>query len=156
MESDRPGLSADHRAGAWPPGVPAACASLGDRALGQLVDGLIVLGLFFLFGMWLGGRFGGVTAEGFELTGLPALILLGALALLMLGYFTVCEALFGVTLGKVVAETRVTTWRGERIGARAAIVRNLFRLVDGIGGYLVAAFAVIVTARWAIWRREPS
>lgn len=147
MESDRPGLSADDRAGAWPPGVPAACASLGDRALGQLVDGLIAVGLFFLVGMLLAGRFGGMRAEGFELTGLPALILLGVVALVMFGYFTVCEALFGVTLGKIVAEARVTTPDGDRIGARAAVVRNLFRLVDGIGGYLVAAFAVIFTAR---------
>ena len=38
---------------------PANHASLGDRALAQLVDGLIVIGLFFLFGMFLAGRFGG-------------------------------------------------------------------------------------------------
>ncbi|HXG05361.1 MAG TPA: RDD family protein, partial [Candidatus Binatia bacterium] len=147
MENGRPGLSADDRVGAWPPGVPAACASLGNRALGQLVDGLIAVGLFFLVGMWLAGRFGGMSPEGFELIGLPALILLGVVVVVMFGYFTVCEALFGVTLGKIVAEARVTTLRGDRIGARAAIVRNLFRLVDGIGGYLVAAFAVIFTAR---------
>ncbi len=79
-------------------------ASLGDRALGQLVDGLIVLGLFFLFGIFLAGRFGGMTAHGFELTGLPALILLGTLFVIMLVYFVVAEVLFGLTLGKVVAD----------------------------------------------------
>jgi uncharacterized RDD family membrane protein YckC len=120
-------------------------ASLGDRALGQLVDGLIALGVFFLVGMLLSGRFGGGTAAGFELTGAPALILLGVLLLTMLAYFVVCEALFGTTLGKVVAEIQVTTADGRPIGMRASVVRNLLRLVDGVGGYLVAAFAVILT-----------
>jgi uncharacterized RDD family membrane protein YckC len=128
------------------PGV-GAHASLGDRALGQLVDGLIVLGLFFFFGMLLAGRFGGLTTQGFELTGLPALILLGILFVVMLGYFSVAEVLFGMTLGKVVAEIQVTTSDGRRIGVRASLVRNLLRLVDGIGGYLVAAFSVILTDR---------
>lgn len=122
-------------------------ASLGDRALGQLVDGLIAIGVFFLFGMFLSGRFGGMTAAGFELTGQPALILLGVLLVVMLAYFILCEALFGATLGKVVAEIQVTTREGQRIGMRASLVRNLLRLVDGIGGYLVGAFTVILTTR---------
>ena len=127
--------------------VEPRSASLGDRALGQLVDGLIAVGVFFLFGMLLSGRFGGMTAAGFELTGLPALILLSVLLIVMLAYFILCEALFGATLGKVVAEIRVTTREGQRIGLRASLVRNLLRLVDGIGGYLVAAFSVILTGR---------
>lgn len=122
-------------------------ASLGDRALGQLVDGLIVLGLFFFLGMLVAARFGGLTAQGFELTGLPALILLGTLVALMLVYFTVCEALFGLTLGKIVAEIQVTSCEGQRIGMRPSLVRNLLRLIDGLGGYLVAAFSVILTSR---------
>jgi uncharacterized RDD family membrane protein YckC len=122
-------------------------ASLGDRALGQLVDGLIALGLFFLVGMLLSGRFGGRTAQGFELTGWPALILLGVLLVVMLAYFVVCEALFGATLGKIVAEVQVTTPDRQRIGMRASVIRNLLRLIDGIGGYLVAAFSVILTRR---------
>jgi uncharacterized RDD family membrane protein YckC len=127
--------------------VESKTASLGDRALGQLVDGLLAVGVFFLVGMLLSGRFGGGTSAGFELTGLPALILLGVLFLVMLAYFILCEALFGATLGKLVAEIHVTTREGQRIGLRASLVRNLLRLIDGIGGYLVAAFAVIATSR---------
>jgi uncharacterized RDD family membrane protein YckC len=127
--------------------VESKTASLGDRALGQLVDGLLAVGVFFLVGMLLSGRFGGGTSAGFELTGLPALILLGVLFLVMLAYFILCEALFGATLGKLVAEIHVTTREGQRIGLRASLVRNLLRLIDGIGGCLVAAFAVIATSR---------
>lgn len=122
-------------------------ASLGDRLLAQAVDGLIALGIFFLLGMALAGRFGGMTAQGFELTGLPALVLMGILFAVMLVYFILLEAFFGVTLGKMVAEIRVTAQDGQRISIRASIIRNLMRIIDGIGFYLVGAFSVILTTR---------
>lgn len=122
-------------------------ASLGDRLLAQAVDGLLALGIFFSLGMALAGRFGGLTDQGFELTGMPALILMGILLSVMLIYFILLEAFFGATLGKVVAEIKVTTSDGGVIGIRAAIVRNLMRFIDGFGVYLVGAFSVILTSR---------
>ena len=125
-------------------------ASLGDRALAQLVDWLLAFGLFLLLGMLLARRFGGLTAEGFNLTGLPALALLGTVAVGMLAYFVLAEALFGRTLGKVVAEIQVRTVDGQPIGMRAAIKRNLMRAIDGfpfVPLYLVAAFSVLLTGR---------
>jgi hypothetical protein len=65
----------------------------------------------------------------------------------MLAYFIVCEAFFGATLGKIVAEIQVKTSDGGTIGVRAAVIRNIMRVIDGIGGYLVAAFSVILTSR---------
>jgi len=111
------------------------------------VDGLLAFGLFFLLGMLIANRYGGTTGQGFELTGLPALLLLGAGGGIMLAYCILAEALFGRTLGKLVAETRVTADGGAPPGLRAAVVRNLMRLVDGLGGYVVAAFSVILTHR---------
>lgn len=122
-------------------------ASLADRLLAQAVDGLIALGIFFSLGMALAGRFGGLTEEGFNLTGVPALILIGILIAVMLGYFIIAEGFFGTTLGKVVAEIRVAGRDGGRIGMRASVIRNLMRLIDGIGIYLVGAFSVILTGR---------
>ena len=122
-------------------------ASLGDRLLAQAVDGLVGLGIFVLLGLTLAGKFGGLTDQGFELTGMPALVLMGVLLSVMLIYFILLEAFFGTTLGKLVAEVKVTTRDGGRINMRAAIIRNLMRLIDGIGGYLVAAFSVILTSR---------
>jgi uncharacterized RDD family membrane protein YckC len=122
-------------------------ATLGDRLLAQAVDGLVGVGIFVLLGLTLASRFGGLTDQGFELTGMPALILLGVLLSVMLIYFILLEGFFGATLGKWVAEIRVATRDGGRINMRASIVRNLMRLVDGIGVYLVAAFSVILTSR---------
>lgn len=125
-------------------------ASLGDRLLGQAVDGLIALGLFFLLGTLLAGRFGGATEQGFELTGLPALILFSILATFMLVYFVVLEAFFGLTLGKVVAEVQVRTAAGQKIGMKASAIRNLLRFVDALPFlplYLVGSFIVILTSR---------
>ncbi|MGH7767305.1 MAG: RDD family protein [Candidatus Binatia bacterium] len=121
-------------------------ASLGDRLLGQAVDGLIALGLFFLFGMLLAGRFGGTTEQGFELTGLPALILLSILTVVMFLYFVLAEAFFGTTLGKVVAEVQVRDREGRPIGMKASVIRNVMRVVDGLPGfYLLGAFSVLLT-----------
>jgi uncharacterized RDD family membrane protein YckC len=97
--------------------------------------------------MALAGRFGGLTEEGFNLTGVPALILIGILIAVMLGYFIIAEGFFGMTLGKVVAEIQVAGRDGGRIGMRASVIRNLMRLIDGIGIYLVGAFSVILTGR---------
>lgn len=125
-------------------------ASLGDRLLGQAVDGLIALGLFFLLGTLLAGRFGGTTEQGFDLTGLPALILFSTLGVVMLVYFLLLEAFFGLTLGKVVAEVQVRTAAGQKIGIKASAIRNLLRLVDALPFfplYLVGSFIVILTSR---------
>jgi uncharacterized RDD family membrane protein YckC len=122
-------------------------ASLGDRLLAQVVDGLVALGIFVFLGLTLAGKFGGLTDQGFELTGMPALILIGVLLSVMLVYFILLEAFFGTTLGKLVAEIKVVTADGGRISIRAAIIRNLMRFIDGIGLYLVGAFTVIFTSR---------
>jgi uncharacterized RDD family membrane protein YckC len=127
--------------------APTNFASLGDRLLAQAVDGLIAVGIFVLLGLALAGKFGGQTDQGFELTGMPALILIGVLVSVMLIYFILLEGLFGATLGKMVAEIKVTTRDGGRISMRASIIRNLLRFIDGIGLYLVAAFSVILTSR---------
>jgi uncharacterized RDD family membrane protein YckC len=130
-----------------PSSVPA---SLGDRLLAQAVDGLIALGLFFLLGMLLAGRFGGTTGQGFDLTGLPALILLSILALVMLLYFVLTEAFFGMTLGKIVAEAQVRSREGQPIGMKASLIRNILRLADALPFfplYLVGAFTVILSNR---------
>jgi uncharacterized RDD family membrane protein YckC len=123
---------------------------LGDRLLGQAVDGLVALGLFFLLGMLLAGRFGGMTDQGFELTGFPALILMSVLGAVMLVYFVLMEAFFGMTLGKVVAEIQVRDRIGQKISMKASVIRNLMRFVDGLPFvllYLVGAFSVILTSR---------
>lgn len=122
-------------------------ASLGDRLIAQLVDGLVALGVFFVVGMTLAPRFGGVTETGFSLSGWPALLVMGICMVLLLAYFILAEALLGATLGKLAAGIRVETPAGGRISLRASVIRNVVRIVDGIGVYLVAVITVLVTKR---------
>ncbi len=141
---DRPGGPARGEGAALPDQRPA---SLGDRLLAQLVDGLVGLGLFFFVGMTLAPRFGGATKTGFELSGWPAAAVIATVGVALLVYFVLAEAALGATLGKAVAGIRVQTPAGQRIGLRAALVRNLMRIVDGIGIYLVGGVAVLATRR---------
>jgi len=124
-----------------------AFASLGDRMLGLLIDGLVGVGLFFFVGLLTAPIFGGSTATGFVLDGLPAVLVLGTASLAGLAYFVLLEAFGGATLGKLVAGTRVRSTEGGRAGFRRALIRNLMRLIDGICLYLVGALAVLATRR---------
>ncbi len=126
---------------------PPIYASIGDRLIAQLVDGLIAFGLFFFTGMTLAPKFGGVTASGFDLTGRPALIVISLTILLLLVYYILAEATVGATLGKLAAGIRVRTKDGQRISLRASVIRNLMRFIDGIGVYLIGAISVMLTKR---------
>jgi uncharacterized RDD family membrane protein YckC len=122
-------------------------ATLGDRVLAQVVDGLIGLGLFFFIGVMLAVRFGVVTDSGFELSLGPALLLIGLAAVMMLSYFVLAEAMLGATLGKVVAQIKVENDAGQRASLLFSLIRNVMRLIDAIGFYLVGAISVMVTKR---------
>ena len=122
-------------------------ASIGARLLGQVVDGLIALGVFVIVGALVANRSGGWTENGFNLTGVPALAAIGITSAIVLLYFFIAEALTGVTAGKLVAGVRVQSTDGSSIGFAASLVRNLLRLIDGIGGYLVGGIVALISPR---------
>jgi hypothetical protein len=62
-------------------------------------------------------------------------------------YFVLTEGALGATLGKVVAGVRVQTAEGQRVGVRAAVIRNALRILDAIGVYLIGALVILVTRR---------
>ncbi len=104
-------------------------AGVGSRAAAALVDTVLAtVGLLLL--VWM------VSLTGFASTGdklagwfLAAAILLFTFGLL--GYFVLCEALNGGrTLGKQLVGIRVVMETGHSVTATAAVVRNLFRLLD--------------------------
>ncbi len=121
-------------------------APLGSRVLGALPD--LAAGLaFFLAAGGVVASIAGQAGPGFELEGGPAL---AAISLTVLGWFAYqigLEAWLGATPGKVVAGIRVRRPGHSRVGLRAALIRNLLRLVDGIGFYLVGAISVLVSKR---------
>lgn len=130
-----------------PDAAASPYASLGDRLIAQVVDGLVAFAVFFVVGMTLAPRFGGVTESGFSLGGWPALLVIAICMVALLAYFVLAEAAVGATLGKLAAGIRVQTPAGGRISLRASVIRNGLRVIDGIGVYLVAAITVLVTKR---------
>jgi uncharacterized RDD family membrane protein YckC len=70
-----------------------------------------------------------------------------ALLALATGYYVVCEAASGATLGKRMVGIRVVGEDGDQVTFGAALVRNLLRLVDCLFFYLVGALFALTSSR---------
>jgi uncharacterized RDD family membrane protein YckC len=62
-------------------------------------------------------------------------------------YYIVFESLWGRTIGKRLTGIRVVTDTGERADFGRVLLRTAFRLLDGIGGYVVAFLLVVLSSR---------
>jgi uncharacterized RDD family membrane protein YckC len=133
--------------GPVPAAPPSAYASVLQRFLGILIDSLVLLGLFVLIGTLVANGTDDTTENGFNLEGGPAFLAIGLTSLVGLLYFIVMEALTGATLGKLVVGERVRMVAGGAVTPVAALIRNLLRVVDGIGGYLVGGIVALTSAR---------
>jgi uncharacterized RDD family membrane protein YckC len=118
------------------------------RFVAVLLDAIIV---FFPLGLVVGLLSGGgytESGDGYWNAGIDidtrafwALLVLGV------GYYTLCEAASGATLGKRMVGIRVVGADGAHVTFGAAFVRNLLRLVDGLFFYLVGAIFALTSAR---------
>jgi uncharacterized RDD family membrane protein YckC len=125
--------------GATSPALAAgsALAGIGDRAIATLLDIVVAASPFAVIGMWAAVRWGGVTPNGFELHGTAALFTISIVVILWFLYVWLLEGLLGATLGKFTLNLRVRRLDGNGIGLSKSLVRNLSRVVDAIGVYLV-------------------
>ena len=64
-----------------------------------------------------------------------------------IGYYIVCEAAAGATLGKLMVGIRVVGEDGEHVTFGAAVVRNLLRVVDAFLFYLVGFLFALTSTR---------
>jgi len=113
-------------------------AGIALRFVAVLLDAVIVfLPLGLLVGLMTGGGYAD-SGDGYANAGIDvggnAFWLLVALGV---GYYIVCEAATGATLGKRLVGIRVVGEHGDRVTVGAAVVRNLLRLVDALFFYLV-------------------
>lgn len=117
--------------------------SLGSRAVGAIVDSIIVvvlaLPVYFLVLATYGTE---VEPGGFQATGAPALAAIGASMVIWLGYYIALEGTWGTTVGKRVVGLRVVREDGVPMDLGTSAVRNLLRLIDGIALYIVGAIFV--------------
>jgi uncharacterized RDD family membrane protein YckC len=113
-------------------------AKLGDRFLAFLLDTMVLFGVFAVVDAWVFMRWGRVEGTELSLT-TAALVIAGMLnAVILFCYGWLLEAGFGATLGKAIVGIRVIRTTQRSVLAATAI-RNLLRIVDGFGCYLVGA-----------------
>jgi uncharacterized RDD family membrane protein YckC len=123
-------------------------AGIPLRFVAVLLDALIV---FFPLGIVLALMTGGGYAEsgdgyanaGVNIGGKTFWLLLA----LGVGYYVMCEAATGATLGKRMVGIRVVGEDGGYLTFGAAVVRNLVRLVDCLFFYLVGGLFALTSKR---------
>jgi Predicted membrane protein/domain len=119
-------------------GEAARVANLGDRFAAFVLDTVVLFGVFAAVDAWIFMRWGRVEGTELDLTTAAVLLAGGFNALILFCYGWLLEAGFGATLGKALVGIRVV--RSKRRGALAAsAIRNLLRIVDGFGFYIVGA-----------------
>ena len=111
-------------------------ARLGDRFLAFSLDLAVLFGLFAVIDAWVFMRFGTVSATELQLTTASLLIAISSNAVILFLYGWLMEASCGATLGKAIIGIRVVGTR-QRGPLAACALRNVLRIVDGIGFYLV-------------------
>jgi uncharacterized RDD family membrane protein YckC len=111
-------------------------ARLGDRFIAFVLDLALLFGLFAIVDAWAFMRWGRFDATELQLTAASLVIAITLNATMLFLYGWLLEAACGATLGKVLVGIRVV--RTSQRGALAACaVRNLLRILDGLGFYLV-------------------
>lgn len=139
------------RAAPLPSQAPAlagpSLASVLGRFLAHVIDLIFLALIFVMVGNSYGAHFGGLTEGGFELNGVPALIIMGVTALVFFLYLILFEGLLGATPGKFLLGIRVKTVESKPCTFGQAVIRNLLRIVDALAIYLVGLVVVVLTKR---------
>ncbi|MGO8917216.1 MAG: RDD family protein [Stellaceae bacterium] len=119
-------------------------AGLGVRSLEGLIDLLVCFAILYGVAAITGHTTSDDGSIGFEMWGVPAV----AGYVLCFAYYVVLEAMLGATIGKLVTKLRVVRERdGAPIDWRAAVIRNLFRLIDGFLLYLVGFLTICFSSK---------
>jgi uncharacterized RDD family membrane protein YckC len=116
-------------------------ATLGVRTLGAILDILVIVVVWSIYGVYFGEPL--ESGFGFRLEGLPATLSFAA----MFAYFAVTEAVWGATPGKMLTGMRVVNEEdGAVIGWQRSIVRNVLRVVDVFPAFYLVGFFFAVTS----------
>lgn len=123
-------------------------AGIALRFVAVLLDAVIVfLPLGLVVGLMSGGgyseRGNGYANAGINVGGKAFWLLLA----LGVGYYILCEAATGATLGKRLVGIRVVGEDGAPVTFGAAVVRNLLRVIDALFFYLVGFLFAATSAR---------
>jgi uncharacterized RDD family membrane protein YckC len=113
-------------------------ARLGDRAVAAFLDFFIPMPLLFTINTLQAIRLHAIDDEGsYSITGGPALLGITLMFVLWMAYAVVAEFQFDGTIGKHIMGIATRTDDRRPLTLPQASVRNLARVVDAIGLYLV-------------------
>lgn len=118
---------------------------LGDRLIAVILDTFLMGAAFAVIGMSVASKLGGVTEKGFSMEGKPAIITLGLTIIFGFLYYWVLEGLFGATLGKVIIGIKVIKKDDTKCDLRSSLIRNLMRVIDILGVYLIGFFIALLS-----------
>ncbi|MGZ8869170.1 MAG: RDD family protein [Thermoanaerobaculia bacterium] len=117
-------------------------ATVGDRTLALIFDRALLASILMILAAWQTSTSGRIDPTGVMSLGSIA----GITFLLMLLYHVILEGAFGTTLGKAMMALRVRS-TGDRGRFVAVVIRNVFRVVDAIGLYLIGFLFAMFTQR---------
>jgi uncharacterized RDD family membrane protein YckC len=116
---------------------------VGSRIVAALIDAIPLTLLFLGMAKQL-GTLRVSSGMSFRLFGWP----LAIFAVVVFGYFTVTESLWGTSPGKRVMNLEVRSVGGNRIGWRQSLIRNLVRFIDWVPAfYPVGILSVAISGR---------
>ena len=120
----------------------------GRRILAIIVDGIMIGLPTGLIAAMLGVISSGAGEVSASLEGVVGLFAALISVALYLGYYVLMEGYLGQTLGKMLLGIKVVREDDGGIpGVKAAAIRTVLRIVDGIGSYLVGFIAVLASAK---------
>jgi len=120
-------------------------ARLGDRFIAFVLDTAFLFGLFAVVDAWAFTRWGSVEGTELRLTTASLLIAIIMNATLLFLYCFLLEAAWGATLGKVMVGIKVAGAGRPRSISNCAL-RNVLRIIDGLGFYLVGTAVAACSA----------
>lgn len=116
----------------------------GRRVLATIVDGIVLGVLFAVMSILFGESSTSGTSVNFSMGTFPTL----GFFILAMAYYILMEGYLGQTLGKMLLGIKVVREdTGEVPGIRAAAIRSVLRIVDGLFSYLVAFVTVLISGK---------
>jgi uncharacterized RDD family membrane protein YckC len=141
-------------------------ARLGDRAFAAFLDFFIPMPLLGLIGTLEAVHVNAIDDGSYSLTGAPALLAMVLMFLAWMTYAVVAEFQFDGTIGKHIMGIAARTCDRRSLTLLQALVRNLARVVDAVGLYLVGFLVALDSkssqrigdrlANTAVFEREKS
>ena len=113
-------------------------ARLGDRFIAFLLDTFFLFGIFAVVDAWAFMRWSALDGAELQLTAASLIVAFILNSAILFVYGWLLEASCGATLGKVLVGIRIVR-TSDRSALSASAIRNVVRIVDGLGFYIVAA-----------------